>query len=155
MSKFYFELRDMWQSRVRNRYRRYWDERDDDPSSVIEPICLPRWCWMLHWTRVTPAVSYGSILTIFSLRCKCMRHVWGVCDPLCHVCHVAEWCRQPDTHPQSPGAHKKHLVNSYSCSSSPAPPCLARPGQMHAMFLRNLMDLLPGLEPSEFSSSLH
>lgn len=38
----------------------------------------------------------------------------------------------------------------------PAPPCLARSDARNVpRDLGNLMDLLPGLEPSEFSSSLH
>ena len=104
--------------------------------SVIEPICLPRAriarCGDAGpgWHKLSVRGARGNILNlthdIFSVMQSDETRVW----PPTRV----EWCRHPDTHPPSPGAHKKHLVNSYSCSSSPAPP---RPpsqvtDQMHA-----------------------
>ena len=162
MSKFYPELRDTGQIRVRNKYRRYWCKYGR--SSVIEPICLPRAriarCGDAGpgWHKLSVRGARGNILNlthdIFSVMQSDETRVW----PPTRV----EWCRHPDTHPPSPGAHKKHLVNSYSCSCSPAPP--RPPGQvtdqMHAgprdpgLELR-LMELLPGLEHSEFSAKLH
>ena len=156
MSKFYPELRDTGQIRVRNKYRRYWCKYEilsfvshRVNLSAESENCEMRWCW----TRVTQPVSggaRGNILNlthdIFSVMQSDETRVW----PPTRV----EWCRHPDTHPPSPGAHKKHLVNSYSCSSSPAPPRPAR-SQMHAGLELRLMELLPGLEHSEFSAKLH
>ena len=162
MSKFYSELRDMWQSRVRNRYRRYWDERWWSVISHRANLSAERencemrrhWCTGPGWHKQSVAEGASEHNhDIFSVMQSDETRVWPptrgrVMQTSWHPPTVSGGSQEasckfifmflPQHRPAWPG-YRSHACNV------PRDPGLE---------LR-LMELLPGLEHSEFSAELH